>query len=149
MSELRSAIEELRSETLSDLPDARIEEDFSELHRAIEQLEVERLRRLAEIDRRRLYERDGHLSAVSWLAGVYRLSWGAAREQVKTARALEEMPKTREALDEGEISSSAVRALVRAREAEPEAFAASETELVEAARVHPISELKKVCAFWR
>src|SRR6266576_3350906 len=95
VSELRSAIDELRSETLSDLPDARIEEDFSELHRAIEQLELERLRRLAEVDRRRLYERDGHLSTVPWLAGVHRLSWGAAREQVKTARALQEMPETR------------------------------------------------------
>src|SRR3954465_13954501 len=58
MSELRSVIDELRSERPSDLPDARIEEDFSELHRAIEQLE--RSRRLAEIDRRRLFERDGH-----------------------------------------------------------------------------------------
>src|SRR5204863_6140831 len=112
MSELRSAIEELRSETLSDLPDARIEEDFSELHRAIEQLELERLRRLAEIDRRGIFQRDGHLSAVSWLAGVHRMGWGLAREQVKTARALQEMPRTREALEEGEISSSAVRVLV-------------------------------------
>ena len=38
---------------------------------------------------------------------------------------------------------------MRAREAEPEAFAASETELVEAARTHPISDLQKVYAFWR
>jgi hypothetical protein len=42
MSELRSVVEELRSEVLSELPDARIEEDFSELHRAVELLEVER-----------------------------------------------------------------------------------------------------------
>ena len=67
MSELRSAVEMLRSESLADLPDARIEEDFAELHRSVEQLEVERLRRLAEIERRRLFERDGHLSAASWL----------------------------------------------------------------------------------
>src|SRR5436190_10716327 len=149
VSELRSAIESLRAEEIAELPDARIEEDFSELHRAIEQLEVERLRRLAELDRRGIFQPDGHLSAVSWLAGVHRMGWGVAREQVKTARALEEMPKTREALEEGEISSSAARVLVRAREAEPEAFAASETELVEAARTHPISDLQKVYAFWR
>ena len=68
MSELRSAIDSLRSETLSELPDARIEEDFGELHQAAEALEAEQLRRLAEIDRRRLYERDGHLSAAAWLA---------------------------------------------------------------------------------
>ncbi|HEY2803283.1 MAG TPA: hypothetical protein VGJ67_05130, partial [Actinomycetota bacterium] len=62
MSELRSTIESLRAEEIGELPDARIEEDFAELQRASEMIELERLRRLAEIDRRRLYERDGHLS---------------------------------------------------------------------------------------
>jgi hypothetical protein len=40
VSELRSAVDSLRAEVLSALPDARVEEDFAELHRAIEQLEV-------------------------------------------------------------------------------------------------------------
>jgi hypothetical protein len=62
MSELRSVVDQLRSESLPELPDARIEEDFAELHEAMEQLEIERLRRPAEIDRRRSFERDGHLS---------------------------------------------------------------------------------------
>jgi hypothetical protein len=149
MSELRSVVEELRSESLPDLPDARIEEDFSELQRACELLEVERLRRLAEIDRRRIYERDGHLSAASWLAKTHNVSWGAAREQVRTARALEEMPGTRSALDDGEVSLSAVRVLVGARDADPEMFARSEPELVQAARIHSISGLGRVTAFWR
>jgi len=65
MSELRSAVDTLRSEALADLPDSRIEEDFTELHRAMELLEMERLRRLAEIDRRAIFQRDGHLSAAS------------------------------------------------------------------------------------
>jgi hypothetical protein len=149
MSELRSTIEELRSETLSELPDARIEEDFSELQRAVELLEVERLRRLAEIDRRGTYERDGHLSAASWLAKTHKVSWGAAREQVRTSRALEEMPETRRALDEGELSLSAIRVLVSARDADPEAFERGEPELVEAARIHSIFDLGRVTAFWR
>lgn len=55
VSEPRSIVDVLRSEALADLPDARIEEDFAELHRAVEQLEVERLRRLAEIERRGLH----------------------------------------------------------------------------------------------
>src|SRR3954453_18855767 len=65
LSELRSTIEQPGAERLPELPDARIEEDFAELQRACELLEVERLRRLAEIDRRRLYERDGYLSPAS------------------------------------------------------------------------------------
>src|SRR6266446_590605 len=118
MSELRSVIDSLQSESLTELPDARIEEDFTELQRACELLEAERLRRLAEIDRRGIYERDGHLSAASWLAKTHKVSWGAAREQVRTGRALEEMPETRRVLDEGELSLSAVRVLVRARDAD-------------------------------
>ena len=73
MSELRSAVESLRAEVLPDLPDARIEEDFSELQRVAELLEIERLRRLAELDRRRVFERDGHLSAASWLASTHKV----------------------------------------------------------------------------
>src|SRR5712691_6994487 len=122
MSELRSAVESLRSEVLPDLPDARIEDDFTELQRVAEMLEVERLRRLAELDRRRVFKRDGHLSAASWLASTHKVSWGAARDQVRTARALEEMPETRRALDAGDLSMSAVRVLVAARDADPEAF---------------------------
>jgi hypothetical protein len=85
MSELRSVVESLRTEVLGDLPDARIEEDFIELHGVIEQLEVERLRRLGEIDRRGLFSRDGYLSCASWLVSRLRLAWGAGRDQVRMA----------------------------------------------------------------
>ena len=149
MSELRSAVEALRSETLPDLPDAQIEEDFAELQRTLELLEVERLRRLAEIERRRIFERDGYLSAASWLATTYKVSWGTARDHVRIARALEEMPATRRALDEGELSMSAVRVLVAARDADPSAFLRCETELVEAARIHSMHDLQRVAAYWR
>src|SRR5438477_9286713 len=142
MSELRSAIDELEAESLTELPDARIEEDFSELHRAIERLEMQRLRRLAEIDRRRLYERDGHLSAAAWVARNHRVPWGSARSQVHTARALEAMPLTRRALSEGDISLGAARVLADARHAEPEAFARGERDLVDAARIHSIADLQ-------
>ncbi len=149
MSELRSAIDGLRSEVLAGLPDARIEEDFAEIQRAVELLEVERLRRLAEIERRRVFERDGHLSAASWLAATYKVGWGAARDHVRTARALEDMPETRQALDAGDLSMSAARVLVAARDADPEEFRHSETELVEAARIHSVGDLQRVAAYWR
>ena len=122
MSELRSALDGYRSEALAGLPDARIEEDFAELQRAADLIELERLRRLAEIDRRQLYARDGHLSAASWLAAVHRTGWGTAKADVKAALALEDMPATRRALEEGEITAPAARLLVRARAADPEVF---------------------------
>jgi len=149
VSELRSIVDALRSEALADLRDARIEEDFAELHRAVEQLEVERLRRLAEIERRGLHERDGFLSAAAWLVARFKVAWGAAREQVRIARALDRMPETLRALGEGDVSMSAVRVLVAVRDADVDAFERCEPQLVEAARIHSVSELQRVAAFWR
>lgn len=149
MSELRSTVDALRSETLAELPDARIEDDFAELHRAVEQLEVERLRRLAEIERRGLHERDGFLSAAAWLVSRFKVAWGVAREHVRIARALDHMPQTRRALEEGEISMSAIRVLVAVRDASADAFERCEPQLVEAARIHSVSDLQRVAAFWR
>ena len=92
MSELRSTVDALRSETLAELPDARIEEDFAELHRAVEQLEVERLRRLAEIERRGLHERDGFLSAAAWLVSRFKVAWGVGRESASVTLPLPDDP---------------------------------------------------------
>lgn len=149
MSELRSAIEGLRAESLPELPDARIEEDFAELHQVAELIELERLRRLGEIDRRGLYARDGHLSAASWLASRCKVAWGTAREHVRMARTLDQMAGVRAAVAAGALSMSGVRVLADAHRAEPEAFERSEQLLVEAARVHSVAELGRVLARWR
>jgi uncharacterized protein DUF222/HNH endonuclease len=92
-----------------------VQEDFAGLQRAMEALEVERLRRLAELDRRKPFVRDGHLSTSSWLAHAFRVSGGAASGDVRLARALDAMPETRRAVACGEISWSAARVLVSAR----------------------------------
>ena len=149
MSELRSVADALAAESLSEMPDARVEEDFVELHRAVERLERERLRRLVEIDRRRMYERDGHLSAASWLVNTFKLSWDAAREDLRMARALDEMPHTSKGLEEGDVSLSAARVLVQARAADPEAFRDAEGELVHAARLHDVNDLQRMVVYWR
>ncbi len=149
MSELRSIVESLQSEALADLPDARLEEDFSELHRAVELLEAERLRRLAEIDRRGLVARDGYLSTTAWLAHTQRMTWGSARMQTRMARALDEMPLAIEAIRRGEVSWSAASVLVDARTAHPEAFREAEPTLVDAARRLGVCDLQKAVAYWR
>lgn len=122
MSELRSAIEGFRCDDVSGLPDARIEEEFGELQAAVEALEAERLRRLAEIDRRRSFERDGYLSTAAWLAGRFRVAWSDARRGVTLARGLDRMPRVRRAFHDGAFSLSAVRVLGEAQQAEPDGF---------------------------
>jgi hypothetical protein len=107
------------------------------------------LRRLAELDRRRSFERDGFSSAAAWFVSRLRVGWGAARVQMRHARCLEQMPATRAALEGGEVSLSGVRVLASAREADPEAFAAAGPALVEAARIHSVADLMRVLAYWR
>ncbi len=68
---------------------------------------------------------------------------------MRAARALEEMPRVAEALSRGEISTAATDALVRAREAAPDAFARVEDGLVERARSLSHRDLRAELERWR
>jgi len=149
MSELRSAIEALQAEDISMVSDEQLEADFAELQRGGQTLEGERLRRLSEIHRRQSHRRDGYLSTAPWLVDRHRLGWTAASKEIRTASYIERMPHTREALAEGELTSSAVQMLVWARQAHPAQFHGSERSLVEAARRLPAGQLQHTVAHWR
>ena len=133
MSMLPSGLEEILAEDEAGVDDDGLEEEFAALDRAADVIDGKRLRVLAQIERRGTYARDGHVSLTSWLAGRFRKTWSAASRLVRQARALEQMPSTREALESGEITSSAVDVLMPAREVDPQAFAQAEDYLVEAA----------------
>src|SRR6266498_533836 len=98
MGELESVLDEMEEQDLASLPDAIVEEGFARLQRSAERLELLRLRQLAELDRRRPYVRDGYLSLSSWVAHQHRVAYSTATSDVRMARALEAMPKTREGL---------------------------------------------------
>jgi hypothetical protein len=149
VSTLRSALDELQAEDLGWLADEQLEEDFGELQRASQVLEAERLRRLAEVQRRASFERNGYLSATSWLADRFRMAWSYASGQVRMARALAEMPVARAALAAGELSASSLPLLVAAREIDPAVFADHERILVDAARTLSVVELKYAIWYWR
>jgi hypothetical protein len=149
VSELRSALDEYRTVDLTDASDAQIEDGFAQLQKACELVELERLRWLAALDRRRPWLRDGHLSTTSWLAERFRVAHSAAVGEVRMARALEAMPATREAVEAGDVSLSGAKVLVAAREADDEAFAEAEPLLVEAATQHSVRDLHRVVGHWR
>ena len=142
-------VDELRREDLADIGDAQLTEDFAALQRAVHDLELERLRRLAEIERRGTFARDGHLSAASWVASRFRVSWAEAKRDASVARSLDDMPSTRRALEDGEVSLSAARMLSRIRQVDPAAFRDDEAQLVEAAKIHSMGDLHRVAAYWR
>jgi hypothetical protein len=149
MSTLRSSLDELGAEDLRHTSDEVLEADFMELERAAGALEAQLARRAAEIDRRGSFGRDGYLSMSSWLAHRLRMAFSAATQLVRMARALEHMPRTREAMSQGEISRSAAAVLVAAHEVDPAEFSRVEEALVDTAGALPIRDLKRAVAHWR
>jgi hypothetical protein len=149
MSSLRSALDELASEDLPAIEDRQLEDDVIELHGAIECLEAQWLRRVAELDGRGLYASHGFLSAAAWLVDRCRMAAGAARERVRVARLLGRMPHTEAAFGCGELSYAHLRPLVGAAEAHPEVFSDHEETLVGVARSLSVTDLWRAVAYWR
>ncbi len=75
---------------------------------------------IEEFDRRRGWELGGHRSCAHWLSVRTGFDLGAAREKVRAARALKELPLISASMSRGELSFSAVRALSRVATAENE-----------------------------
>jgi hypothetical protein len=93
---------------------------------------------IADFDRRRGWELGGHRSCAHWLAFRTGIDLGAAREKVRTARALVDLPETSAAMSRGELSFSQVRALSRV--ARPD----NELPLLELARGCTIAQLERM-----
>ncbi len=91
-------------------------------------------------DAREGYARQGARSCAQWLSWRIGLAPGAAREQVRVACALGELPMMDESLRRGEISYSKVRAMTRV------ATAQNETRLLAMARQATGAELEKICS---
>jgi hypothetical protein len=71
------------------------------------------LKLIAEFDRRKGWVDNATHSCAHWLNWKCGIAMGAAREKVRTARALENLPMMAAAMERGQISYSKVRALTR------------------------------------
>ncbi len=89
------------------------------------------------------WHRAGFNSCARWLSWRIGIGAGAARERVRVARALEELPQLSSALERGELSYSVARALTRV--ATPE----TEAELVEVAKCSTAAQMEKLVSAWR
>ena len=85
----------------------------------------------------------GFLNCARWLTWRIGLAPSAAREKVRVARALGDLPLMSEAMKRGELSYSKVRALTRV--AQPE----TEKELVELGRAGTAAHIERVVRAWR
>lgn len=99
--------------------------------------------KIGELDASGEWAQQGAISCAHWLGWRVGLALPAARERVRVARALRELPQITEAFGTGTISYSKVRALVRV--ATPD----NETDLVDIARSTTASGLERICARFR
>ena len=85
----------------------------------------------------------GALSCGHWLSWRVGLELGSAREHVRVARALSELPLIDDALRLGQVSYSKARALTRV------ATATNEASLLDMARASTASQLERICRSYR
>ncbi len=95
------------------MPLERLEAEITELAGHLAAGECRWLQLIAEYDRRGGWEQWGCLSAVQWLGWHCSLDARAAREKLRVAHALVELPMITEEFAAGRLSYSKVRALTR------------------------------------
>ena len=98
---------------------------------------------VAELDRRSGWVTSGVGSSAEWLAWRCALTPRAAREHVRVARCLQELPEIHAAFARGELSYAKVRAVTRVAKAE------TEGELLKLARVCTASQLERAVRTYR
>src|SRR5512147_272635 len=107
--------------TLTELTNQQLEDELATLAAHIQAATARLLALVAEVDRRESWGASGALSCAHWLAFRTGLDIGAAREHVRVARALTELPQISAAFGRGELSYSKVRAVTRIARPETEA----------------------------
>ena len=121
----------------------KLGERIAELAACINSAEARMMTLIADFDRRGGWKDGGFSSCAEWLAWRTGTRIGTARERVRTARALERLPQTADALREGTISYAKVRALTRVATPEREA------ELLEFARAGSAAKLERTVRMWK
>ncbi len=97
------------------------------------------LERIRRFDGHKGWARQGAKSCAHWLSWRIGLGLGAAREKVRVARALGELPAIDEALRRGEVSYAKVRAMTRVATRDNEAL------LCRFARSSTGAQLERIC----
>jgi hypothetical protein len=131
---------ERENTSYSDLPDDELENEIATLASHIYAGTCRWLELVAELDRRGGF---GDCTVAQWLAWRCALTPRSAREHVRVARALGELPLIRDAFARGELSYAKVRALTRVANED------SEEELLELARHMTASQLERAVRAYR
>jgi hypothetical protein len=121
----------------------KLEEEIAELAAHLDSATQRLLGCIRAFDLAGGWERQGAISCAHWLAWRLGLDTATAREKVRVARALGELPRIDEALGRGELSYAKVRALTRV------ATPATEARLLDLARHATGAQLERICRGYR
>jgi hypothetical protein len=121
----------------------RLGEEITELAAHIHAATCRWLELVAEFDRRSGWSQWGCRSCAEFLSWRCAIAPGAAREHVRVARRLEELPLIRAAFGEGRLSYSKVRALTRVENV------AHEEDLLGIARHSTAAQLERIVRAYR
>jgi len=128
------------TETITDLD--RLGNEIAELSAHLDAATAHLLHLIREFDVREGWN-TGFRSCAAWLSWRVGLDPGAARERVRTARALGNLPRLSQSLARGEISFSKARAVTRV--ARPE----TEEQLLAVARAGTAAHVERIVRAWR
>src|SRR5215218_9184806 len=134
------AVVEIENMALADMSLEELEDEIATLASHIYAGTCRWLELVAELDRRGGF---ADCTVAQWLAWRCALSPRAAREHVRVARRLGELPLIHEAFARGELSYAKVRAVTRVADEE------SEEELLELARHMTASQLERAVRAYR
>ncbi|HHU11320.1 MAG TPA: DUF222 domain-containing protein [Intrasporangiaceae bacterium] len=116
--------------------------DVTHLERTIRRLEGIKLALIAKADRQDTHKRTGDSGTSSWLNGATRSGGGAAARQVDLAKALDEtLPRTKEALGLGEVSTEAASVINSTMRKLPESLTDVERDSIETTLVRDAKTL--------
>ncbi len=136
-----ASIEDHRAAVLRRRDEAeRLGEDIAELSSRIQAATYQLLVMLRAFDEREGWS--GFQSCAHWLNWRTGLALGAAREKVRVARALGDLPRLSDAMRRGQLSYSKVRALTRV------ATPANERRLLGFAECAPASYVERLARAW-
>ena len=118
----------------------QLEAELAQLSARIDAATHRQLTLIRAIDEREIWAAQGARSCAAWLGFRIGLSAGSARERVRVARALADLPLTDAAMAEGRVSFSKARALTRV--ATPD----NEGELLAMALASTAAQLERICS---
>ena len=121
----------------------QVGDEIVSLAESLSSLKFRLLTLIGEVDASGKWETTGAITCAHWLAQLADWEVGTAREHVRVARKLRQLPNTAKEFKKGEIPYSKVRQTTRV--ATPE----TEKEVLEIAATTPTSELPRTLANWR